>query len=804
MNFYKSKISFLKIISLISFLILSIILVFYTAFLNKENTVYADVGKTTLTQNGGTWDKQNNVYTGGSGAYLSMSETAPLSTADSWEIKVKYKFQGGGLHNVIFGMSQNSNYVTPVLQYYDGSDVEFLVSTNGLSWDYVLSNSSVLGNLSLGLTYYFKVGFTGYSYYFYYNTTGSDIYHLVSSVFTTAKTYCNLPFMFMNSGLSLDSRYSIGDLFLNDCSIIINNKIWWTGEYLNTSVHSATSSIELANTGNYSLTNVDSIRYRSHLQVKWSFKPQSSITLFGFHDNISSWSYSDLNSLKLSFYPTNDVFSSSDLVNFTWCDLTILGAGTFSISNLPVTPGYYHVVSFKANVEYTLFFDFYGEFNNMIGSDTEDLSSLVDMRVNSNDLKLFDYSYLFNYAMGFKDFSVNRSDAFLFNDYFKYRSSVIISSSSGNSFNLGSTANLIPVASENSYMVFYENTNLKNWVTMSTSFCYDYINVNIEADSFLVNNALVVYNYDSTYSSGITNLVYQTQKGDMLYDICDFSSDNLLNDTFSYFYAQDLQNYLFDKYIQLTMYGSPILNTPFDWSVTDTDTSGLKFYSGSLGLDFNFQKYVQPFSVGDNVYNYSYDKPEMVAMPFSLVPFYLPVNEMVYNAFIFIVFYFPLISDVLAWIHFDMFFGSVLNLYDLFVALNIGSFLLALIMFLILYSIMKSLMPAMYDSWHSTVNSEVEFRENIRREKRKKKKEDRAKIRDSIKRAKEQSRMNSVSSLMKSKHTAFRSKHPLKPFSSSIKHISSSSGKRYSRVGSSRSTRIVNSMNKSFKQLRKK
>ena len=74
-----------------------------------------------------------SVATGGENKYLRLLETAPISTADSWEIKTKYYYNGGGANATILGCS-GRDYQVPVL-YVPNNAVKLFMSSDGNDWN---------------------------------------------------------------------------------------------------------------------------------------------------------------------------------------------------------------------------------------------------------------------------------------------------------------------------------------------------------------------------------------------------------------------------------------------------------------------------------------------------------------------------------------------------------------------------------------------------------------------------------------------------------------------------------------------
>lgn len=178
------------------------------------------------TQYGGTLVE--GVYTGGSENYIALNQTAPLSTADSWEFRTKYTYKGGGNVKQIIGYTGTTDNATPYLAFQNGNYLTVALSSNGSSWDLTVDVTSLSAND--GDTFYIKFGFTGTNYYVDYNTSGWDAsFTNVSSLTSSTKVYCNVPFMLMNNGADTTGYYSSGSMDLKETSIIINGSTWWNG-----------------------------------------------------------------------------------------------------------------------------------------------------------------------------------------------------------------------------------------------------------------------------------------------------------------------------------------------------------------------------------------------------------------------------------------------------------------------------------------------------------------------------------------------------------------------------------------------
>ena len=196
-----------------------------------------EVTEANVIQTGGTMSN-DSVFTGGSGAYLTLPEAAPIQTADTWEFRTKYTFKdrGSSLSVIMHTSSNQDNFSTPYLAVVPQS------ANNVHIWlsiaPYNLFVNSAKSDLILvdNTTYYIKFGFTGTQYYLSANTTGwDDSFTEYWTCTTTIKACCEVPMALMNAPWSLTTDYSEGDMDLKETSIIINGVLWWEGAKIYTS-----------------------------------------------------------------------------------------------------------------------------------------------------------------------------------------------------------------------------------------------------------------------------------------------------------------------------------------------------------------------------------------------------------------------------------------------------------------------------------------------------------------------------------------------------------------------------------------
>lgn len=218
----------------------------------------------------------------------------------------------------------------------------------------------------------------------------------------------------------------------------------------------------------------------------------------------------------------------------------------------------------------------------------------------------------------------------------------------------------------------------------------EYIDIDVYRPYCCLKNSLIFYCYDYlSFLSYVNSFSCYYRRGDYAYKV--FYEKKIPNLNLITFYCNDIENILFDEYISLEF----VLSSSLTGNILSIGEDGVFI---SFGFDFNFVQYAQPLVASNGSYNYSFKKPSYVDMPFSLYPFYIPVLEMCQNAIIFVVFYCPIISDILELIYLDRFIGALLQIINFILGVPIGSFVLASIGFIVYYMVLRSFMPIIYDS----------------------------------------------------------------------------------------------------------
>lgn len=167
-------------------------------------------------------------YKGGQYKYLQMNETAPLATADSWEIQTIFKCHNSGSasYPCIFGYSGGSDYKAPSL-INEGGSYRLYMSSTGNSWDLNTGNTGFIPED--GKTYDIVSGFTGTQYYVKWRLFGTEEWTGNWTLESTTKVYCGVPFYWLNLSLNSYNYYNAGELYMSNTKIIVNGAVWFDG-----------------------------------------------------------------------------------------------------------------------------------------------------------------------------------------------------------------------------------------------------------------------------------------------------------------------------------------------------------------------------------------------------------------------------------------------------------------------------------------------------------------------------------------------------------------------------------------------
>ena len=362
---------------------------------------------------------------------------------------------------------------------------------------------------------------------------------------------------------------------------------------------------------------------------------------------------------------------------------------------------------------YNLDIDYKGNFINSLKSyKSDNFNDLVDMKSDTNfNLPLFNFKYEngnFNF-LGCIFNSIGNTAGSYYIDINSEVSSFGLKKSNSDYIDYTNSLNYI-------YRLRYDFVFNDSVVGYECEFSPTTFSMDIYKPSYRLNNSLIFYCFDYLpFLNNVNAFDCYYRRGSYLYKLM-FYDNKIPNSYYSVYFNNELNNIIFDEYISLV----------FDLSTLDLnqliiDNTGVYL---SFGFDFNFVQYSQPLVASNGSFNYTFDKPKYVDMKFSLAPFYIPVLEMVENAFIFLMFYCPIISDVLELIHLDMFMGGIINVINFIVGGAVGQFVFSCIAFIIFFELLRRFMPVVY----SAKNDIVEMYHNsngykYRQEKKQAKKE---------------------------------------------------------------------------------
>ena len=175
-----------------------------------------------------TLSKNQVGYIGGQNKDILLDNTAPISTANSWEINtvLQWKDNGSASYPTIFAYSGTTDNASPVL-LKEGGSIKMYLSSTGSSWDLNTENTGWVPEA--GKIYAIAAGFTGTEYYIKWKEYGAKEWAGQWTKASTTKAYCATPFVFLNAGLNPYNYYNASMLWLTETNTIINGEKWFDG-----------------------------------------------------------------------------------------------------------------------------------------------------------------------------------------------------------------------------------------------------------------------------------------------------------------------------------------------------------------------------------------------------------------------------------------------------------------------------------------------------------------------------------------------------------------------------------------------
>lgn len=169
----------------------------------------------------------------GADDYIYINEILPLSTANSWKIKCKIKYNNNPLNTVevcpliaYYGNNSNDGK-SPVLRtdYYSGYLIRCLISRVGYSnWNINVNTGNFY--FQVGQEYYIEYGFTGSQYYVKDLLTNNTLW----SKNDTNKCECsNYIALFHNGYNDRGPEVCGGEMDLKTLEVEINGSVYFKG-----------------------------------------------------------------------------------------------------------------------------------------------------------------------------------------------------------------------------------------------------------------------------------------------------------------------------------------------------------------------------------------------------------------------------------------------------------------------------------------------------------------------------------------------------------------------------------------------
>lgn len=431
----------------------------------------------------------------------------------------------------------------------------------------------------------------------------------------------------------------------------------------------------------YAITDVEIISYVGYTSFKIRIdrsKMTGNFRFFGFSSDVV---------ISGAYDMANISFTDNGILGFKSIKISCSGGAVFNF--YPSSDLSHYGLWFLKDV--SGFYDLEFISNNMsyLGSISYPINEYFDENINN----LCDMSSDTNYNISLMNFSNNNYLYYLYNSCNNNTLKTFFSCSTDfSSFGLRK----------------YNETNFVDYSSTSKNlyeircdfyFCLDDFNVNFITKSFKIdiykpsyrlNNSLIFYCFDYLpFLNNVNAFDCYYRRGSYLYKLM-FYDNKIPNSYYSVYFNNEFNNIIFDEYISLV----------FDLSTLDLnqliiDNTGVYL---SFGFDFNFVQYSQPLVASNGSFNYTFDKPKYVDMKFSLTPFYIPILELVENALIFLMFYCPIISDILEIIHLDLFMGGIINVVNFILGGTVGQFVLSCIAFIIFFELLRRFMPVVYSA----------------------------------------------------------------------------------------------------------
>ena len=168
------------------------------------------------------------LYTGGYGKSISLAQTAPLSTANSWlfETELLWDNTTSGSTPCVLCYTGTTDWQAPVIIYE--VNMGWYLGSTGSSWNIDSADRSSLGLPDTGSFYKFRAEFTGTSYILSYKKNGDD-WQIAREFGNSTKVYCSVPFLLLNSEANPSRCYNGSTLDMSKTKLVIDGQTWFDG-----------------------------------------------------------------------------------------------------------------------------------------------------------------------------------------------------------------------------------------------------------------------------------------------------------------------------------------------------------------------------------------------------------------------------------------------------------------------------------------------------------------------------------------------------------------------------------------------
>ena len=170
----------------------------------------------------------NYNFTGTSGAYIGLLQTAPLNTANSWCYKARFLTSSNrDNYGVFFGMDGSSDWQAPLICYdMNYNRLYVALSYDGTSWNLYQNYTNIY--LDNDKTYDIEYGFTGSQYYVKTKLSTDLDYTTGWTYSSSTKTVSNQSLQLLNN-FSGEGHYNGATLYMKYTKVIIDGVVWFDG-----------------------------------------------------------------------------------------------------------------------------------------------------------------------------------------------------------------------------------------------------------------------------------------------------------------------------------------------------------------------------------------------------------------------------------------------------------------------------------------------------------------------------------------------------------------------------------------------